>query len=258
MPRFFISDPDKAISGNKITIRNEDAIHISRSLRMKPGEALTVSDFFGKEYHCIISDFAADSVELDIISEGICESEPNVKVKIFQALPKGDKMDTVIQKCTELGACEFIPVMTSRCISRPDEKSASKKCERWQRIAAEAAKQCGRGIIPKVSPLAEYQEAVRLMSECDLAVMCYECEDGLSLKAYVERAISQGKIPKDKDKSVTFAVFIGPEGGISPSEASVMSDCGISLVGLGKRILRTETAPLFAVSAIMLLTDNAE
>ena len=258
MPRFFISNPEKSIYNGKITIDGEDAIHISRSLRMKVGEKITVSDFYGKEYSCEISMFTPDSVILDILSEKMCESEPNVKVKIFQALPKGDKMDTVIQKCTELGACEFIPVITSRCISRPDSKSAAKKCERWQKIASEAAKQCGRGIIPTVFPLTEFDVALDKMAECDLAVMCYECEDGFSLKAYIEKAISNGKIEINSKVPVTFSVFIGPEGGISPHEAQSAKELGINLVGLGKRILRTETAPLFAVSAIMLLSGNTD
>ena len=173
-------------------------------------------------------------------------------MRIFQALPKGDKLDTVVRKCTELGAYDFTPVLTSRCISRPDEKSAKKKCERWQKISAEAAKQCGRGIIPAVNEVITFDAALSEMSECTLALMCYECEDGYS----IGRCLSENREKLSGDASV--AVFIGPEGGISPDEAQSARDKGIICVGLGKRILRTETAPLFAVSAIMLLTGNAE
>ncbi len=252
MPRFFITNPEENIRENIITITGEDASHISRSLRMKCGEELYASDFFGMEYRCEICGFEGGNVQLKILEKRLCESEPNVKVRIFQALPKGDKLDTVVQKCTELGAYDFTPVLTSRCISRPDEKSAKKKCERWQKISAEAAKQCGRGIIPTVNEVISFDTALSEMSDCTLALMCYECEDSYSLRKCIEE--NMGKL----EKGATLAVFIGPEGGISPEEAQMASDKGIICVGLGKRILRTETAPLFAVSAIMLLTGNAE
>lgn len=251
MPRFFI-DNSGGITDNGITITGEDARHISRSLRMKVGEMLDVSDFSGYIYSCRICGFTDDEVKLEILEKKLCESEPDVKVRIFQALPKGDKLDTVIQKCTELGAYDFTPVLTSRCISRPDDKSARKKCERWQKISAEAAKQCGRGIIPKVNDVCSFDEALKKMCECTLALMCYECEDGYSI----------GKCIRDNSerlgKDATVAVFIGPEGGIAPDEAEKAVSAGIVTVGLGKRILRTETAPIFAVSAVMLLTGGCE
>lgn len=251
MPRFFI-DKDGSITENTVTIVGEDARHISRSLRMKVGEKLDVCDFLGYVYSCEITGFTEDEVTLSILQKVLCESEPNVNVRIFQALPKGDKLDTVIQKCTELGAYDFTPVLTSRCISRPDDKSAKKKCERWQKISAEAAKQCGRGIIPTVNDVCSFDKALEEMRGCTLALMCYECEDGYSLKRCIEDNIG---ILSDK---ASVAIFIGPEGGISPDEAEKAKKVGIITVGLGKRILRTETAPLFAVSAVMLLTGNSE
>lgn len=251
MPGFFIDNCEN-ISDTGITICGEDARHISRSLRMKVGEMLDVSDFSGYKYSCRISGFTDDEVKLEILEKKLCESEPSVKVRIFQALPKGDKLDTVIQKCTELGAYDYTPVLTSRCISRPDEKSAKKKVERWQKISAEAAKQCGRGIIPKVNEVCTFEEAINKMSECTLALMCYECEDGYSIgKCITENHESLGK-------GASVSVFIGPEGGIAPREAEKAKNAGIVTVGLGKRILRTETAPIFAVSAVMLLTGNCE
>lgn len=252
MPRFFITNPDKSVSGEIITISGDDARHISRSLRMRPGEALDVSDFSGFEYKCEICGFSENEVKLKILEKRLCESEPSIKVRIFQALPKGDKLDTVIQKCTELGAYDFTPVLTSRCISRPDEKSSKKKCERWQKIAAEASKQCGRGIIPKVNEVLSFEAALKEMNECTLSLMCYECEDGYSIR----RCICEN-IDRLKDEA-TVAVFIGPEGGISTEEAKAAKESGTICVGLGKRILRTETAPLFALSAIMLITGNAD
>ena len=252
MPRFFIDDPSKCIRDDVITIGGEDARHISRSLRMKVGETLEVSDFSGILYSCSITGFTEDEVTLGILEKKLCDSEPNVHVRVFQALPKGDKLDTVIQKCTELGAFDFTPVLTSRCISRPDDKSAKKKCDRWQKISQEAAKQCGRGIIPKVNDVCSFTEAVREMSECTLSVMCYECEDGYSIKKCIEDNITK------LGNGASVGIFIGPEGGIAPEEAQKAKDAGIITAGLGKRILRTETAPIFAVSAVMLLTGNCE
>ncbi len=251
MPRFFI-DNGGCISDDTIIISGEDARHISRSLRMKIGEAVDVSDFSGYIYSCRISGFTDEDVRLEILEKKLCDSEPDVKVRVFQALPKGDKLDTVIQKCTELGAYDFTPVLTSRCISRPDDKSAKKKCERWQKISQEAAKQCGRGIIPKVNDVCSFDKAVSELSECTLGIMCYECEDGYSIKKCIDDNIAK------LSDGAEIGIFIGPEGGIAPDEAEKAKNAGIVTAGLGKRILRTETAPLFAVSAIMLLTGNCE
>lgn len=251
MPRFFINNSE-CISNDTITISGEDARHISRSLRMKIGEAVDVSDFSGYIYSCKISGFTDEDVRLEILEKKLCDSEPDVKVRVFQALPKGDKLDTVIQKCTELGAYDFTPVLTSRCISRPDDKSAKKKCERWQKISQEAAKQCGRGIIPKVNDVCSFDKAVSELSECTIGIMCYECEDGYSIKKCIEDNIAR------LSNGAEIGIFIGPEGGIAPDEAEKAKNAGIVTAGLGKRILRTETAPLFAVSAIMLLTGNCE
>ena len=252
MPRFFIDSSAEAIRGNILVIQGEDAVHISRSLRMKTGEMLDVCDFSGWVYSCEITGFNREEVQLTIHDKKLCDSEANIQVRVFQALPKGDKLDSVIQKCTELGAFDFTPVLTSRCISRPDEKSADKKCERWQKISLEAAKQCGRGIIPKVNKICSFKNAISEMSKCSLAVMCYECEDAYSLKKCIEDNLSK------LCSGASVAIFIGPEGGISPEEAEDAKKAGIITVGLGKRILRTETAPLLAVSSVMLLTGNCE
>ena len=252
MPRFFKEDITGCSIGDKIYINGEDARHISLSLRMKTGEKLIISDFHGTDFDCVISSFGTDAVELDIIGKCKCESEPDIKVHIFQSIPKGDKLDTVIQKCTELGAFDFTPVLSSRCISRPDEKTAKKKCERWQKIAAEAAKQSGRGIVPKVNSVIDFNTAIVQMSGCSLALLCYECEDSYSIKKCITDNLQ--KLSGGAD----VAIFIGPEGGISPEEAKKATEYGIISVGLGKRILRTETAPLFALSALMLLSNNAE
>ena len=252
MPRFFIREPDKQLQGDLLTLTGDDASHIARSLRMKIGETLTVCDFFGWEYEGKITSVSPEAVELRVEEKRRCESEPRLRVRVFQALPKGDKFDTVVQKATELGAYDFTPVLTSRCISRPDEKAAAKKRERWQRIAEEAAKQSGRGRIPEVRALCSYEQALDDMAACDLALLCYEGEETLSLRRCLEENA------KKLSDGASVAVFIGPEGGIEQSEAQAAKQRGIFAVSFGRRILRTETAPLFALSAILFFSGDTE
>lgn len=252
MPRFFKEDITDCNIGDKVRISGEDARHISLSLRMKTGERIALSDFHGTDFSCEIISFDKSYVELLIIDKQKCESEPNIRVRIFQSVPKGDKLDMVIQKCTELGAYDFTPVLSARCISRPDEKAAKKKCERWQKIAQEAAKQSGRGIVPQVNQIIDFNTAIEQMSEASLSMLCYECEDSYSIKSCIEENAER------LHDGATVAIFIGPEGGIAPEEAETAIKNGIVSVGLGKRILRTETAPLFALSAVMLMSGNAE
>ncbi len=246
MPRFFIKQ--EFIRPDSIMIVGEDARHISRSLRMKPGEKITVCDFYNYEYDCEISSIDSETVELGILDKHPGNTEPSVSVRVFQALPKAQKMELVIQKSVELGAAEICPVISSRCISRPDDKSSDKKTKRWNLISEEAAKQSGRGIIPPVRETINFRQAVAEMKKSDLCFICYECEDKLDIKSFLSENFSENT------KSISF--FIGPEGGISPDEAEYARECGIPSVGLGKRILRTETAPLCVLSGIMFFTDN--
>ena len=207
---------------------------------MKTGEKLIISDFHGTDFSCEIVSFNANDVELQIIDKQKCESEPNIKVRIFQSIPKGDKLDTVIQKCTELGAFDFTPVLSSRCISRPDEKTAKKKCERWQKIAASAAEQSGRGRIPKVIVLPTYVAAVQRAAEADLSIMFYENERATTLRMALESSAYQ-----------SVSLMSGPEGGLEGREVEQAEKQGLKVCTLGKRILRCETAPLCALSAVM-------
>lgn len=253
MPKFFLKEAPQE-NCRTITLTGDDARHIAYSLRMKVGDDLAASDFFGNEYNCEIAAFTKDSVTLNILGTSRCESEPRLKVRIFQALPKGDKLETVVQKATEIGASAFIPVLTSRCISRPDEKGGAKKVERLSRIAEEAAKQSGRGVIPTISPICSFEAALEEMKKDTLSLMCYECEDKRSLRSVL--AENAEKLMGTGSSSVS--VFIGPEGGISEAEAEKAREAGIITVGLGKRILRTETAPIFAVSAILFFSGDME
>ena len=238
MPRFFLEN----INTDKPEITGEDAKHIGKSLRMRPGENITVCSC-GRDYLCEIKNITPDKVELSILSEKLCSAEPSVKITLFQAVPKQDKLEHIIQKSIELGVTEIVPVITMRCVSRPDKKDFSKKHERLSKIAAAAAKQSGRGIIPQVGDIINFKQAVERMKEYDLSLMLYE-EGG---KRFSEiSAEGCGNI----------ALFVGSEGGIDESEAELAKQAGITPVWLGERILRCETAPLTALSILMYITKN--
>lgn len=235
MPRFFLQDIySKTISG-------DDAKHISRVLRMKKGDEITVCDLNATDYTCRISDFSKTEVFFDIISQKPSETESDVKFSVFQALPKASKMDYIIQKCTELGVYEIFPVALSRCIVKLDGADAKKKTERWQAVSEAAAKQSMRGIVPKIHMPLSFKETILKLKEADLCFVCYENEKDTTLKNVLQSA-------HDNIKSVAF--LIGPEGGISEAEISAIKDAGIAAVSLGKRILRTETAPTAVLAAI--------
>ena len=235
---WFFSDN---VSAPLHTITGENANHISRSLRMKPGETLTICDKNGLRHDCTIETISTDAVTVKVDSSYPCENEPNKHIVLYQALVKGEKMEFIIQKSVELGAAEIVPVLTARCVSRPNESAARKKVERWNKIALAAAMQSRRGIVPVVRPLMRFADAV---SEAgSTAVLCYEL-GGVSFR---EAKQLEGD---------TISVFIGSEGGFEPSEAELIMNNGGCAVTLGKRILRAETAPLAALSIITYITDN--
>ncbi len=227
---------------NKITLNNEQSRHIAKSLRMRKGDMITLSCQDGNDYGCIIDEITKDSVTLSVCYRQANGSEPAVKVALYQGVPKGDKLEDVIQKCTELGITSICPVLTHRSVSRPDEKSARKKQERYQKIALEAAQQSGRGIIPEIQKMTTLKAAVENDSS-SLKILFYE-GGGEKLKNI---------IPKDAD---SVSIYIGPEGGFEKEEVEYLKEKGAVIASLGPRILRTQTAPVAAVTAIMLLTDN--
>ncbi|MFI3115084.1 MAG: RsmE family RNA methyltransferase [Clostridia bacterium] len=242
MARFFITDENMVNDG--IIIRNEDHFHLSKSLRMKNLQKIVASD--GKiEYNCIIEKICDTHTECKIISKNPPKGEPSVKVHVYISVTKGDKLELVTQKVTELGACEIIPFISKRSIVKFDEKSKAKKKERLQKIAEESAKQSGRGIIPQVSSILDIKEIAEKISEKDIAVVLYENEENTSLK----------EIIKDK-KFQSIGIIIGPEGGFDETEIEYLKENNICIATLGRRILRAETAPIACVSAIMYETDN--
>lgn len=228
------------------TIWGEDALHIKKSLRMKAGEELTLVTPASIQHRCRIDDISdRGEVSVTVHESKPCTQEPNVKVTLYQGLPKGDKMDFIVQKAVELGVAEIVPVLTDRSISRPDEKSMSKKISRWQKIALGAAQQARRGTVPTVLPLLSLEEASKRAGLGDASLVFYE-GGGKSLSALLQGT------PK------SIGIFIGSEGGFDEKEIARLNASGIENATLGKRILRAETAPLAALTAIMLLTGNLD
>ena len=226
------------ISDTSVRIVGDDVKHISKVLRMRENEQITVCDKCGNDYDCIIMSISSDAVIANIQSKYPNTQEPPIHITVYQGLPKSDKMDYIVQKCIELGACRIVPVDTKRVISKP--KDIDKKISRWQKIAEEAAKQCGRGIIPRISPLMKFGDALKEMSkDGSISIMPYECERVSRLKDALNK------------KCDTINILIGPEGGFDETEVLSAKDAGLTTVTLGPRILRTETAPIAACAAVM-------
>ena len=240
---WFFADTD--ITTEYYTVTGEDAAHIAKSLRMKPGEALTLCTPDGRRHDCEITGVNPDGVTVRVLGSTVCEQEPTVRISLYVALMKGDKLDDVIQKAVELGVCEITPFLSARCISRPDDKSLAKKQQRWQKIADGAASQSRRGILPRVNPCIDIRDVPRAITVCECALVCYEC-GGEPLRAI---------IPPNA-KSV--AIITGAEGGFEEAEIETLRASGVAVATLGKRILRAQTAPIAALCAAMLITGNLE
>ncbi len=239
MPRFFVTP--EHISNGKVTIVGDDAFHISRSLRMAAGEHITVCDMSGLEYDCRLVGFGAE-VTAEIVSQLPSLTEPPFSATLWQALPKGDKLDTVIQKSVECGVHSIALFESEHCIVRYDRASDAKKSERRARIAAEAAKQSGRGIIPTVSSPISFNAMLEQASKADLPLFCYEGEGTLPLGRLLDAPLPEHP---------SISIVIGPEGGFSSTEAEKARKAGMLMVGLGPRILRTETVSSFILGALV-------
>lgn len=238
MPKFF----DDNFSPESPVLTGEHLRHISYALRMRPQERLTVCAC-GTDYECEIAEITPDAVRLHILSAVLCCAEPTVTVTLFQALPKSDKLEQIIQKSVELGVTEIVPVLTRRCIARPSAGDFQRKLPRLQKIAQAAAQQSGRGIIPAIAPLHTLEMAAERMAQLDVPIVLYEAEGGISFS----------DVPRD---AKSYGLCIGSEGGFDPEEITLMQEKGVQPVWLGKRILRCETAPLTALSVLMFHTGN--
>ncbi|MBO5364772.1 MAG: 16S rRNA (uracil(1498)-N(3))-methyltransferase [Clostridia bacterium] len=240
MRRFF-TEPEN-INGNTVRIL-EDATHITRVLRMEPGDTILVFDGTGYEYTCALTELDSQECQAEILEKNFSEQEPKTKITIFQGLPKSGKMESIIQKSVELGVTSIVPTTTERCVVKLDQKAKTEKPKRWNKVSMEAAKQCGRGVIPKVETPLSFADAIDRMKNMELALMPYEVlghAGECSLKSVLQEK-SYGEI----------GILIGPEGGFSDTEAELAQKAGIKLIGLGKRILRTETVAAAITSMIM-------
>ena len=240
-PRFFsdIIDEERGI----IYMNDEDSKHIVTVLRLKTGDKAIVCDKKSNDYLCELSSIDDHRMaQFSILEKKKNEAEPDKEITLYQAIPKNDKLDFIVQKATELGAVKIVPFLSKRCVSRPDAKSASKKLQRLQRIAYEASKQCGRGVIPEVMSFTDFTSAIKALDKDTLPIIFYECGG----KKLSELDLSSKKI----------AVFIGSEGGFEKQEVDFAIQNGVIPIHLGARILRCETAPIAALAVLMNLTGN--
>ena len=246
MPRFFVTKDQ--IDNGIVTLSGDDAHHISRSLRMAAGEKVTVCDMQKNEYFCILEDFLPDRVLARIESQRKSDTEPPFDARLYQALPKGDKLDSIIQKSVECGVSSIRTFVSDRCIAR-ESVGDEKKLARRARIALEAAKQSGRGIIPEILTTQSFKDAVKSAADADIALFCYEGDGTLPLREFLQKKHTEFSNKNIDCPSVS--IMIGSEGGFSLTEAEYAVSEGMTAVGLGNRILRTETASSFVLGCIV-------
>ncbi len=238
-PRFFTEN----ISENTAVLEGEDAKHAATVLRMRAGDIAVLCDGRRTDYLAKATETSPECCTFRILEKSPNQAEPSIHLRLFQAMPKGDKMEFIVQKAVECGAAEIIPFFSERCVSRPDAKQMEKKRVRYQKIALEAAKQCGRGVIPTVGSAVEFSALKSLISAENTGILFYECSDTPLREAVTE-------FQKNVD------IVIGSEGGFEPREAEELQGLGLTSVSLGKRILRCETAPIAAISILMNMTGN--
>lgn len=235
MHRFFVDS--SAIKDNLVCISGDDVAHITKVLRLKSGDDVTVCDGNKTDYMCKVESADKGLVTMRIYEQTPNDAESKTSITVYQGVPKSDKMDFIIQKCVELGVCRIVPTESARCVAKI--KDGDKKKARWQKISEEAAKQCGRGIVPQIDDVCTFSQAVK--ANHGLKIMPYECEKDGNLSDVLQN------VPKGED----IAIYIGPEGGFEQAEAELATNAGVKTVTLGKRILRCETAGIATVSAIM-------
>lgn len=240
MQHFFVI-PEQ-VGETEIYVTGQDVNHMKNVLRMKIGEQVEISDGNNKKYLCEVSAYEEEQAVLRILEIREADTELKSRLYLFQGLPKNDKMELIVQKAVELGAYEVIPVSMKRCVVKLDAKKAAKKVERWNSISESAAKQAGRSIIPKVSDVVSYREALERAEQLDVVLVPYELEEGMAETKKLLHQIQPGQ---------SVGIFIGPEGGFEREEVEQAIEVGAHPVTLGRRILRTETAGFTMLSILM-------
>ncbi len=254
MYHFFV-EPSQ-VHADEIEILGGDVNHIRNVLRMKEGEEILIHDGYGSEYRSRIDRFGEDAVYAAVMEKRRVASELPSKITLFQCLPKGDKMELIIQKAVELGASAVVPVASRRCVVKLDARKESSKLRRWQAIAASAAKQSGRAVIPEVAPVVPFSEALLRAQGAEVLLLPYECagellEDGCKSAMQRSRETLAGIV-----RGQSVGILIGPEGGFEKSEAEAAVQAGAQMISLGRRILRTETAGLCVLSVLMFQMEE--
>ena len=229
---------------DSFVITGDDMHHLVRVVRLKRGEVIRVSSADGLNYLCEVSDITSDEL-IAKVKEEVPSTELSNKIYLFQALPKGDKMETIIEKCVELGVHEIIPVQMKNCIVKLDDKKKKSKLTRYQTVAETAAKQSKRSIIPKVADFMSFKEAFEYAKSLDILLLPYESKNGMKDTFDALDSIKDG---------MSIGVFIGPEGGFDSSEIELVKD-DVRIISLGRRILRTETAAICTLSMLMLKSE---
>lgn len=246
MYQFFVTDDQ--IGEETIQITGSDVNHIKNVLRMKPGEHVRISSEGGRDFLCSVEAFGDREATLHIEKKDIPGTELPAKIYLFQGIPKGERMETVIEKAVELGVYEIIPVAMKYCVVKLDEKKAEKKVARWQEIARSAAKQSKRSIIPRIHPLMSFQEAAAYAMQCDRRLVPYENEEGMTATVRAFEGL---------DTAGSISVFIGPEGGFAQEEIGALR-ADAQVISLGKRILRTDTASITMLSMLMMHLEMSQ
>ncbi|NLV36024.1 MAG: 16S rRNA (uracil(1498)-N(3))-methyltransferase [Clostridiaceae bacterium] len=252
MSRFFVSPNSVDLINGTIMIDGEDVRHIANVLRAAPGDIVKLTDGMGTDYDASIEHIGKDKILARIALAAPNATEPPVDITLFQGIPKADKMDFIIQKCVELGVKRIVPVMTARTVVKLNNaRDIENKTARWRRIALEAAKQCGRGMVPLVTEPVRLEKALVMADSCSLKLIPYEEERDGSLRRQLRQYGQQSSEAEGYGGSSGIAVFIGPEGGFDLNEVDMAINSGFKSVTLGPRILRTETAGLAVIAIIM-------
>jgi len=247
MQRYFV--PEAQMNERSVTLEGDDARHAAAVMRAKPGDRFIACNGRGRDVVARIDSVDKHTVAADIVEELTVSAEMRWRVDVAQSLPKGDKLETVIQKGTEAGASAFLPFLSRRTVVQYDERKEAKRIDRWRKIAKEAAEQSHRSVVPRIEAVSTWKSLLQRITEYDLALLCYEEEGraGIGLKDELA-AFKSGRGSENAAPSVL--IVVGPEGGFSPEEAEAAVAAGARLIGLGRRILRTETAALYALACL--------
>ena len=253
--RSFFVDPS-CFHGERAILPPLLARQIRSVLRLRPGDTIELLDGSGALYEARLSEVTADVVAAELLGRREPATEPSVRLELYQALLKGEKMELVLQKGTEIGVSRFVPVLSERCISRPAVSELERRLERWRTIVREAAEQSGRAALPEVAPLHRFTGACKEAVSAELAMMAWEEEHARWIGGAVRMANLSADQPRQGAARPRVALLIGPEGGFSPREAREAGEAGLRVVSLGPRILRAETAALVAATLVLCETGD--